>query len=165
MDSPAHLRSQALLHMRTSAPSHFVFRIPACPHKNRDSAPNRSEVYYIPHETNDHRPLALSLPADSSRRSSNRRRRRRPTRSRSPSSSACKGGAGGGSFAALERVTPPAPAVLNQLRTSDDFKVQRGHPRFQAIVAKLTACQGRSTMNSTSGLAMEVQRRREAPRS
>src|SRR4051812_44886207 len=43
-------------------------------------------------------------------------------------------------IAALERVTPPAPAVLNQLRTSDDFKALRDDPRFQAIVAKLTPC-------------------------
>src|SRR5262245_50113149 len=44
-------------------------------------------------------------------------------------------------IAALERVTPPAPAVLNQLRTSDDFKSLRDTPRFQAIVAKLMPCQ------------------------
>ena len=44
-------------------------------------------------------------------------------------------------IAALERVTPPAPAVLNQLRTSDDFKVLRDNPRFQAILAKLMPCQ------------------------
>jgi hypothetical protein len=43
-------------------------------------------------------------------------------------------------IAALERVTPPAPAVLNQLRTSDDFKALRDDARFQAIVAKLTPC-------------------------
>ena len=43
-------------------------------------------------------------------------------------------------IAALERVTPPAPAVLNQLRTSDDFKMLRDTPRFQAIVAKLMPC-------------------------
>lgn len=43
-------------------------------------------------------------------------------------------------IAALERVTPPAPAVLNQLRTSDDFKTLRDNARFQAIVAKLTPC-------------------------
>jgi hypothetical protein len=42
---------------------------------------------------------------------------------------------------ALERVTPPAPAVLNQLRTSDDFKALRNTPRFEAIVAKLMPCQ------------------------
>jgi hypothetical protein len=42
--------------------------------------------------------------------------------------------------AALERVTPPAPAVLNQLRTSDDFKALRDNPRFQAVVAKLMPC-------------------------
>lgn len=43
-------------------------------------------------------------------------------------------------IAALERLTPPAPAVLNQLRTSDDFKTLRDHARFQAIVARLTPC-------------------------
>lgn len=43
-------------------------------------------------------------------------------------------------IAALERVTPPAPAVLNQLRTSDDFKALRGDARFQAIVARLVPC-------------------------
>jgi hypothetical protein len=43
-------------------------------------------------------------------------------------------------IAALERVTPPAPGVLNQLRTSDDFKALRDDPRFQAILAKLTPC-------------------------
>lgn len=43
-------------------------------------------------------------------------------------------------IAALERVTPPAGAVLNQLRTSDDFKALRGNARFDAIVAKLTPC-------------------------
>ena len=41
---------------------------------------------------------------------------------------------------ALERVTPPAPAVLNQLRTSDDFKALRDNRRFQAIAAKLAPC-------------------------
>jgi hypothetical protein len=41
---------------------------------------------------------------------------------------------------ALERITPPAPAVLNQLRTADDFKVLRSDARFQAVVAKLTPC-------------------------
>jgi hypothetical protein len=45
-------------------------------------------------------------------------------------------------IAALERVTPPAPAVLNQLRTSDDFKALRDDQRFQAIVTKLMPCQG-----------------------
>ncbi len=45
-------------------------------------------------------------------------------------------------IAALERVTPPAQAVLNQLRTSDDFKPLREDPRFQAIVAKLMPCAG-----------------------
>ena len=43
-------------------------------------------------------------------------------------------------IAALERVTPPAPGVLNQLRTSDDFKALREDARFQAVVAKLTPC-------------------------
>jgi hypothetical protein len=43
-------------------------------------------------------------------------------------------------LAALERVTPPAPAVLNQLRTSDDFKLLRDDERFKAIVTKLTPC-------------------------
>jgi hypothetical protein len=45
-------------------------------------------------------------------------------------------------IAALERVTPPAAAVLNQLRTSDDFKALRGSAHFQAIIAKLTPCTG-----------------------
>jgi hypothetical protein len=45
-------------------------------------------------------------------------------------------------IAALERVTPPAPAVLNQLRTSEDFKALRDNAPFQAIVAKLTPCSG-----------------------
>lgn len=45
-------------------------------------------------------------------------------------------------IAALERVTPPAPAVLNQLRTSEDFKALRDNAKFQAIVAKLTPCSG-----------------------
>jgi hypothetical protein len=44
-------------------------------------------------------------------------------------------------IAALERVTPPAPGVLGQLRTSDDFKLLRGDPRYEAIVTKLTPCQ------------------------
>ena len=43
---------------------------------------------------------------------------------------------------ALERVTPPAPGVLNQLRTAEDFKALRDDPRFQAIVARLTPCSG-----------------------
>ena len=43
-------------------------------------------------------------------------------------------------IAALERVTPPAPGVLNQLRTSDDFKALRDNPQFQAIVDKLMPC-------------------------
>src|SRR3954467_12481658 len=43
-------------------------------------------------------------------------------------------------IAALERVTPPAPAVLNQLRTSGDFTAMREDPRFLAIVAKLAPC-------------------------
>jgi hypothetical protein len=42
--------------------------------------------------------------------------------------------------AALERVTPPAPGVLNQLRTSDDFKALRADPRGRAIIEKLTPC-------------------------
>src|SRR5262249_50083607 len=45
-------------------------------------------------------------------------------------------------LAALERVTPPAPAVLNQLRTSDDFKALRDNPRFLAVVERLTPCTG-----------------------
>jgi hypothetical protein len=45
-------------------------------------------------------------------------------------------------LAALERVTPPAPAVVNQLRTSDDFKLLRDDDRFKAIVTKLTPCSG-----------------------
>ena len=45
-------------------------------------------------------------------------------------------------LAALDRVTPPAPGVLNQLRTSDDFKSLRDNAKFQAIVAKLTPCSG-----------------------
>jgi hypothetical protein len=45
-------------------------------------------------------------------------------------------------IAALERVTPPAPAVLNQLRSSDDFKSLRGDARFQAILTRLTPCTG-----------------------
>jgi len=45
-------------------------------------------------------------------------------------------------IAALERVTPPALAVLNQLRTSDDFTALRADARFQAIVTKLTPCAG-----------------------
>ena len=43
-------------------------------------------------------------------------------------------------IAALERVTPPAPGVLNQLRTSDDFKTLRADARGQAIIEKLTPC-------------------------
>lgn len=45
-------------------------------------------------------------------------------------------------LAALERVTAPAGGVLNQLRTSDDFKALRGDARFQAIVSRLTPCSG-----------------------
>lgn len=45
-------------------------------------------------------------------------------------------------IAALERVTPPAPAVLNQLRTSNDFAALRGDARFEAIVERLTPCSG-----------------------
>ena len=41
---------------------------------------------------------------------------------------------------ALERLTPPAPAALNQLRTSEDFKALRDHARFQEVVQKLTPC-------------------------
>ncbi|HEU4522877.1 MAG TPA: hypothetical protein VFT12_12795, partial [Thermoanaerobaculia bacterium] len=41
---------------------------------------------------------------------------------------------------ALQRVTPPAPGVLNQLRTSDDFKALRDDARFQAVVTRLTPC-------------------------
>jgi hypothetical protein len=43
-------------------------------------------------------------------------------------------------LAALERVTPPAPNVLNQLRTSDDFKALRDDARFQSVIAKLSPC-------------------------
>ena len=42
--------------------------------------------------------------------------------------------------AALERVTPPALAVLNQLRTSVDFEALRADPRGKAIIEKLTPC-------------------------
>jgi hypothetical protein len=45
-------------------------------------------------------------------------------------------------LAALDRVTPPAPGVLNQLRTSPDFLPLRADARFQAIVEKLTPCSG-----------------------
>jgi hypothetical protein len=45
-------------------------------------------------------------------------------------------------IAALERVTAPAPGILNQLRTSDDFKALRTDAKFQAIIAKLTPCTG-----------------------
>jgi hypothetical protein len=51
-----------------------------------------------------------------------------------------KAGRVGDAIAALERVTPPAPAVLNQLRTSDDFKALRGDARFEAIVTRLMPC-------------------------
>jgi len=51
-----------------------------------------------------------------------------------------KNGRAAEAIAALERLTPPAPAVLNQLRTSDDFKTLRDDPRFRAIVEKLTPC-------------------------
>ena len=51
-----------------------------------------------------------------------------------------KAGRAAEALAALERVTPPAPGVLNQLRTSDDFKALRDDPRFEAILAKLTPC-------------------------
>jgi hypothetical protein len=53
-----------------------------------------------------------------------------------------KAGRAAEAIVALERVTPPAAAVLNQLRTSDDFKALRDNARFQAIVAKLTPCTG-----------------------
>lgn len=53
-----------------------------------------------------------------------------------------KAGRAAEAIVALERVTPPAAAVLNQLRTSDDFKALRDNARFQAIVAKLTPCAG-----------------------
>ena len=53
-----------------------------------------------------------------------------------------KGGRLSEAFAALQRITPPAPAVANQLRTSDDFKALRADPRFEAIVTKLTPCTG-----------------------
>jgi hypothetical protein len=43
---------------------------------------------------------------------------------------------------ALERVTPPALAVLNQLRTSAEFSALRDDPRFRAVVARLTPCSG-----------------------
>lgn len=43
-------------------------------------------------------------------------------------------------IAALERVTPPAPGVLNVLRTSDDFKALREDARVKAIIAKLMPC-------------------------
>jgi hypothetical protein len=51
-----------------------------------------------------------------------------------------KAGRAAEAMAVLERVTPPAPGVLNQLRTADDFKALRADARFQAIVAKLTPC-------------------------
>ncbi len=53
-----------------------------------------------------------------------------------------RAGRAGEAIAALERLTPPALAVLNQLRTSDDFKALRDDARFQAIVTKLTPCAG-----------------------
>ena len=53
-----------------------------------------------------------------------------------------KAGHAAEALAALERVTPPAPVVLNQLRTSDDFKALRGDARFEAIVAELHAVLG-----------------------
>ena len=43
---------------------------------------------------------------------------------------------------ALEKITPPAPVELNQLRTSDDFKALRDNAEFQAVVTKLTPCSG-----------------------
>jgi hypothetical protein len=53
-----------------------------------------------------------------------------------------KAGRTADALVALERVRPPAPSVLNVLRTSDDFKALRDDARFQAIVAKLTPCSG-----------------------
>lgn len=53
-----------------------------------------------------------------------------------------KGGRVEEAIAALERITPPAPAVLNQLRTSDDFRTLRDDARFQAVVTRLTPCTG-----------------------
>jgi hypothetical protein len=53
-----------------------------------------------------------------------------------------KAGRAAEAIAALERVTAPAPAVLNQLRTAADFEALRGDPRFQAVVARLTPCSG-----------------------
>ena len=53
-----------------------------------------------------------------------------------------KAGRAAKAIAALERITPPAPAVLMQLRMSDDFKLLRDDARFKAIVAKLTPCTG-----------------------
>lgn len=41
---------------------------------------------------------------------------------------------------ALERITPPAPQVLNALRTSKDFDAIRNDARFIAVVQKLTPC-------------------------
>lgn len=51
-----------------------------------------------------------------------------------------KAGRAAEALAALERVTPPAPGVLNQLRTSDDFKALRDDARFQSLITKLTPC-------------------------
>ena len=45
-------------------------------------------------------------------------------------------------IAALERVTPPAPGMVNQLRTSPDFDALRADPRGKAIIDKLTPCSG-----------------------
>lgn len=45
-------------------------------------------------------------------------------------------------FAALQRVTAPAPAILNQLRTAEDFKALRADPRFEALATRLTPCTG-----------------------
>jgi hypothetical protein len=53
-----------------------------------------------------------------------------------------KAGRAAEAITALERVTPPALGVLNQLRTSDDFKPLRDTAPFQAIVARLTPCTG-----------------------
>ncbi len=45
-------------------------------------------------------------------------------------------------LAAIERITPPAPAALQQLRTSDDFRALRDDERFRAVVGKLLPCAG-----------------------
>jgi hypothetical protein len=53
-----------------------------------------------------------------------------------------KGGRVEEAIAALERITPPAPALVNQLRTSDDFKTLRDNARFEAVITRLTPCTG-----------------------